>query len=298
MKTLKIVKTENQRVGYSENDFEKITFTEVQAEYNDAGQIVREERYNSDGELNTLTLNTYNENNQLVEMAQYDQDNVLLQKTINYYDEDGRLEKQGNFYGEGEFEYRTQYVYDEDNNLIRLEMYDDDELDYVEKEMEYSNGLLIEETENDDYGNKLYVNKYTYDEKGQLIKQVRSEIQNKDRRTYEFTYDENGNRIKDLIYDYGNALIAKIYRKFDDQNRQIETEEEDLDNYRKITMEYDGELVSKNSLFDKEGVLQGWAEYTYDENNKENASREFIKDEVNPESFRLLRETLYIREDN
>lgn len=71
--------------------------------------------------------------------------------------------------------------------------------------------------------------------------------------------------------------------------------EEDLDNYRKITMEYDGDLVVKNSLFNKEDQLQGWAEYTYDETGKENCSREFIQDEVKPENFRQIRETRYER---
>lgn len=297
MKTLKIIKIENQRVGYSENDIEPIEYTEVVAHFNEADQIVREERYNSDGDLNTLTLNVYDENNNLVQSEQYDQDNILLQKTINYYDDHQQLIQQGNFFGEGEFEYITKYVYDNNNNLLRLEMYDGDDLDYVEKEMEYNNGRLVQEIENDDYGNKLYVNKYTYNDNGQLIKHVRDEIQNKDRRTYEFSYDENGNRIKDLIYDYGNSLIAKIYRQFDEQNRQVEVEEEDLDSYRKITMEYDGDLVVKNSLFTKEGQLLGWAEYTYDEDQKENAAREYIQDEVKPENYRLLRETRYIREE-
>lgn len=297
MKSLKIIKIENQRVGYNENDIEPLEYTEVMATYNTAGQILREERFDSNGELNTLTINTYNDNNLLVETAQYDQDDILLQKTVNYYNDNNILDKQGNFFGEDDTEYRTQYVYDDNNNLLRTEMYNGDELDYVEKEMEYNgDNQLILETEYDDYGNKLYVNKYSYNEQGLVVKHVRDEIQNKDRRTYEYTYDANGNRVKELIYDYGNSLIAKIYRKFDEQNRLFETEEEDLDNYRRIVMEYDGDLVIKNSLFTKDGQLLGWAEYTYDDDKKENAAREYIQDEVKPDDFRLLRETRYIRE--
>lgn len=293
MKTLQILKKEYQRIGYNENDIQPVEYVEVKAEYNEAGQITREERYDSEGTINTLTLNQYNDLHQLVESEQYDQDNILLQRTLNFYEGDV-LVKQSNFFGDGDIEYVTHYVYDSEGNLLRHEMYDDGELDYVEKEMEYRNGQLVKETENDDYGNALNIHTYEYNDRGLVSKHICDEVQNKDRRTYEFSYDENGNCIKELVYDYSNMLIAKVYRKYNDQNQLLETESEDLDNYRKITMEYEGDRVIKNSLINKEGQLMGWAEYTYD-NGKENSSREFIQDEVLPDHFRLLRETIYKR---
>ena len=294
MKTLTISKKEYQRVGYDENDIEPVEFVEVKAEYNEVGQITREERYDADGDINTLTVNQYDEQHRLIQSEQFDQDNILLQKTVNVFD-GGDLVCQNNFFGDGDDEYSTHYVFDGNHNIVRHEMYVNGQLDYVEKEIEYEYNRVVKETENDDYGDAMYRNTYTYDAQGRVSRLVRDEIQNKDRRTYEYTYDDNGNLVKELVYDYGNALIAKIYRTYNDQNQLIETEEEDLDHYRKIVMEYDGQLVMKNSLYNKEGQLQGWAEYTYDENGKENSSREFIHDEVQPEHFCMLRETFYER---
>ena len=74
MKTLTISKKEYQRVGYDENDIEPIEFVEVKAEYNEAGQITREERYDADGNINTLTVNQYDEQHRLVQSEQFDQD--------------------------------------------------------------------------------------------------------------------------------------------------------------------------------------------------------------------------------
>lgn len=296
MKTLTIVKKEYQRVGYDENDIEPIEYVEVKASYNENGQILQEERFDADGMLNTLTINAYNENKLLSQTEQFDQDHILLQKSVYHYNEKQLLVKQGNFFGEDDNEYITQYVYDDEDHLIRIEMYADGELDFIEKEMTYENGVLVKEVENDDYGNTVNIHYYTYGDKGLLIKHVRDEIQNKDRRTYEYTYNDQGNCIKELVYDYGNALISKIYRQYNEHGKLIETEEEDLDNYRKITMEYDQDLVVKNSLLNKEGNLLGWAEYTYDDQHKENSSKEFIQDEIQPEHFRLLRETRYERE--
>lgn len=296
MKTLKIIKKEYQRIGYDENDIQPVEYLEVSAQYNDHGQILREERFDPDGNLNTLTVNSYNDNNLLWKTEQYDMDNILLQKTVNEYDDRQQLVQENNFFGDSDQVYVTKLIYDEDGNLLRREMYFEGKLDYVENIYEYKDGLLVKEVENDEYGKELNVHTYTYNDKGLLARHVRDEVQNKDRRSYEYTYDDNDNCIKELVYDYDNALIAKVYRKYNENGKIVETEEEDLDHYRKITLEYDGDFVVKNSILDRDGNLQGWAEYSYNEDGKENASREFIKDEVQPDHFRQLRETRYVRE--
>lgn len=295
MKSLKIIKKEYQRVGYDAQDIEPVEYTEGYAEYNDHGQITREERYEPDGTLNTLTVNAYNDNGELVQTEQYDQDQILLQKTVNQYNENNRLEAQSNYYGDASEEYVTKYYYDDNDNVIKQEVYVDGNLDYVEKTASYKDGRLDTETENDDYGKPMYINHYQYDEKGQVTVYTRDEVQNNDRRTYEFTYNDNGDRVKDLIYDYDMKLIAKVNRTFDEQNRQTEIVEEDLDSYRRIAMEYDGDKVVKNTMYNKKGEITGWAEYEYADDGRQSMAREFIHDEVEPENFRMLRETLYER---
>ena len=293
MKSLKITKKEYQRVGYDAQDIEPVEYTEGYAEYDDNGHILREERYEPDGTLNTLTVNTYNENGELVQTEQYDQDDILLQKTVNKYDENQRLASQSNYYGDASEEYVTKYYYDAEGNVVKQEVYVDGNLDYVEKTATFVNGRPDTVTENDDYGNAMYVHHYQYDEKGQVTVYVRDEVQNRDRRTYEFTYNDNGDRVKDLIYDYDMKLIAKVNRTFDEQNRQTEVVEEDLDSYRRITMEYDEDRVVKNTMFDKNGEITGWAEYEYADDGRQSMAREFIHDEVEPQNFRMLRETFY-----
>ncbi len=295
MKSLKIVKKEYQRVGYDAQDIEPVEYTEGYAEYDDHGQITKEERYEPDGTLNTLTVNTYDENQHLLQTEQYDQDHILLQKTVNKYDENQRLVSQSNYYGDASDEYVTKFHYDEAGNVVKQEVYVNDKFDYVEKTSTYTDGRPDTVTENDDYGNPMYIHHYEYDEKGQVTVYVRDEVQNKDRRTYEFTYNDHGDRVKDLIYDYDMKLIAKVNRTFDEQFRQTEIVEEDLDNYRRITMEYDGDRVVKNTMFNKKGEITGWAEYEYADDGRQSMAREFIHDEVEPENFRMLRETLYVR---
>ena len=294
MKSLKIIKKEYQRVGYDAQDIEILEFTEVYAEYNENGQLISEKRFDPDGTLNTLTVNSYGENGELLQTESYDVDNILLQKSVNQYDENGRLVVQTNYYGNASDEYVTKFVY-EGENVVRQEVYVNGKLDYVEKTTDYKDGLPETVTENDDYGNPMYIHHYKYDTNGRVSVYTRDEVQNNDRRTYEFTYNDNGNCVKELIYDFDMMLIAKIYRTYDEQGRQTETVEEDLDTYRRITMEYDGDHVVKNTMFDKNGEITGWAEYEYADDGRQSMAREFIHDEVSPEHFRLLRETFYER---
>lgn len=295
MRTLKIIKTEYRRTGYDEADIEKKEYVELIACYDERDNLVKEERFDPDGETNTLTINQYDTQERLVATEQFDGEHVLLQKIVNKYDEQGLLAEQGNYFGEDSTEYITKYIHDPSGNVVRTEMYDQGKLDYIEKQMEYNGKLLTHEIENDEYGNKMYEHHYEYNGKGLLAKHIRDEIQNHDRRTYEYTYDDKGNRIKELVYDYNNTLISKTCRTYNNDGLLIETEEEDLDNYRRISMEYEGTLVLKNTLFNKDGKIMGWAEYSYDENKKEIDSKEYYLDEVNPEVHRLLRETRYER---
>ena len=295
MKSLKIIKKEYQRVGYDAQDIEPVEYTEGYAEYDDRGLLLREERYDPDGALNTLTVNTYDEQGVLIQAEQYDQDNILLQKTVNQYDENQRLASQSNYYGDATDEYVTKYYYDDNNNAVKQEVYVNGKLDYLEKTTTYKDGRPDTVTENDDYGNAMYIHHYQYDEKGQISVYTRDEVQNNDRRTYEFAYNENGDRVKDLIYNYDMTLIAKVNRTFDENGRQTEIVEEDLDSYRRITMEYDGDKVVKNTMFNKDGEITGWAEYEYADDGRQSMAREFIHDEVDPEHFRMLRETMYVR---
>ena len=180
MKTLKIIKKEYQRIGYDENDIQPVEYLEVSAQYNDHGQILREERFDPDGNLNTLTVNNYNDNHLLWKTEQYDMDNILLQKTVNEYDDQQQLVQENNFFGESDQVYVTRLIYDEDGNLLRREMYFEGQLDYVENIYEYKDGLLVKEVENDEYGKELNVHTYSYNDKGLLAQHVRDEVQKAD----------------------------------------------------------------------------------------------------------------------
>ena len=116
------------------------------------------------------------------------------------------------------------------------------------------------------------------------------EVFEKDKRTYDYEYDERNNRVKELIYNYNDELISKSYTKYNDENRVVEVEEEDLNQYKLTQYQYEGENVIKVSILDKNKKIISWTEFIYDESGKNKQLTQYITDEVDPESYRKLYE--------
>lgn len=284
------------RIGFDKNDIARIEYTESITEYNTDGKITKETIYTEDSEIESYTLNEYDNNGRLLSSTQFDADDILCQQTTMQYDEENHLLCQGNIYGEGSPEYLTKFTY-ENGLLTRQDSYNEDEFDYTEKAFAYdAEGRLIKETDYADDGEELYIIENQYNEQSQLSQVVRHEIAAKDRRTYLFEYDERGNKTKDLIYNFNEELIAKIYHTFNNDNLPVEIESEDLDRYQKLTYTYEGKLPIEEQLTDKEGNILARTQYQYNSYGDLLKTTRYIRDEVNNNELRILSETLYERE--
>lgn len=292
---LKIYCTNHVRTGYGKEDIETEQFLESSLLYNADGKVLKEEHYLSDKEPDTLVNNEYDENGRLIATFQYDGNKILIQKSEFYYDEQGDMTRQDNYFGEGSSVYTTGFIYT-DGLLARQDSYDCGQFAYIEKEYFYNDDrLLTKQIEYDEDGNKKYIITNEYNADKLVVKRVREEIMEKDRRIYLFEYDRKGNKIKDLIYDYQEILIAKTYYTFDELNRLIEKEDEDLDHYMKTNYSYDGENVIKMEMLDKDRNLLSWTEYSYDEDNQIISIRQYNADEADDNNLRLVSEYRYER---
>lgn len=300
MKKLTVRTINYLRNGFEADDITKEEFVSNIISYNEKGLIAEDSSYNADGSLQARTTTEYDEQNRPLEVAQYDGDEMLCEKITNSYDTDGHLIEQRQCYGEGMPEYGTRYVY-ENNLLIKQDCYDfdDDEaqFSYTEKKYAYDEkGQRIKEVEYDEDGKELYVFVNQYDENEVLISQTRDEIQQHDRRTYNFEYDEKGNKVKDLIYNYNEALIAKIYTSYNENNQPTKVEEEDLDHYRLTVYDYEGRNLVKMSVLDKQEEVLMWTSYEYDAEGHIAVQENHVRDEFNPTECRLASRFEYTRE--
>ena len=294
-KFLKIHCINHLRTGYGKEDVSVEKFLETVIEYNDKGKAIKEEHFLSDNELETYIINQYDERTLLTSSAQYDGQHELIQKADFYYDDYENIVRQDNYFGENSSVYSTQYLYNK-GLLIKQDSYDEGEFVFTEKEFFYNEKkLLVEQVEFDEDGNKKYVIENEYNDDSFVVKRVRDEIMEKDRRTFVYEYDQNGNKIKDLIYDYDNILISKVYYAYNEQKQLLVKEDEDLDRYLKTINTFEGENVIKTEVFDKKNKLLSWNEYTYDDNALVATMKQYIPDETDTNEFRPLVEYEYDR---
>lgn len=298
-------KVENQkinyhRVGYLKEDIQIEDFTESIIDYDEFGNIVKETRFLPDSSIDTIILNEYNANNQLISTSEYDETGELILQVLSSFDADHHLILQQTQYGANSPYYSSRFVY-EAGLLKKQEAYIEDTLDGIEKEYFYNeHQQLIEERHYDDAGEMQSLFNYQYDANGQVIEMMKKELlvenilsggrRAEDVRTYEYAYDNRGNQIKVLIYNYEEELIMKVYRKFNDENRLIEEEEEDLDNYRKTVYTREGELLVKIAIYNKEDKMDSWIDFEYDVKKRNTKMVQYVKDETDEESYRTLYE--------
>ena len=274
------------RVGFGEAEIRQEAFKALEQTFDENGNLLKEIRFTPDGEVEETTESVF-ENGRQTAASIFDGTGELIMKTDNVYEGD-RLLKQVKTYGYGSGEEIVQMEY-EDERLHR-EVVCDDEGERLQKEYGYDGRFCMEMKEYNEDGELTFHYHYTYDGQGRLVQVVRDEVLAKDRRTLVYAYDEAGNRAKELVYNYKEELIAKKYLRFDEQKRILEEEIEDLDHYVKNVYEYDGDLLKKISVENKDSEVQSWTEMDYDEEQRLLNSAQYITDEVDPGKYRLLSE--------
>lgn len=288
---IKIQKINHLRVGYGKDDISLEDYIESYITIDKIGNILKEERFSLDGSFESLVLNEYNDQNILISSKEYDEQNNLIHEVTYLYD-DKKLLQQTTLYGEDSPHYVTRFVY-EGELLIKQEAYVEDDFECVEKTFQYNEKqLLTKEVHFDDDGRTQYIYEYEYQPDGLLQKMVKTEVLEKDKRTYEYEYDNAGNRVKILVYNYQEQLIAKTYQRFSDDNILSESEEEDLNGYKKTIYQREGNLLTKVSIFGRDDELQSWLDFEYDESARNTKMVNYIKDETDEESYRILYELI------
>ena len=146
--------------------------------YNEKGNKIEENYYNSNGSL--IYKNTY----------KYDEKGNKIEE--NYYNSNGRLYS------------KTTYKYDEKGNMIEDNFYDSDDGSLIYKNTyKYDEkGNKIEEYHYDEDGKFNYKTTYKYDEKGNKIEynDYDSDGRLNSKTTYKYEYDKNNNWTQQVIY--------------------------------------------------------------------------------------------------
>ncbi len=152
--------------------------------YNEKGNKIEENYYNSNGSL--IYKNTY----------KYDEKGNKIEE--NYYNSNGRLYS------------KTTYKYDEKGNMIEDNFYDSDDGSLIYKNTyKYDEkGNKIEEYHYDEDGKFNYKYTYKYDEKGNNIEKNNYDSNGRLDSKYTYEYDKNNNWTQRI--QYKNTIPHRI----------------------------------------------------------------------------------------
>ena len=86
--------------------------------FNDAGDVIKEDCYNSDGSLSYKYIYKYDSSGNMIELALYDSDGSLFEKGIYKYDSSGNKIEEARYYSDGSLSYKHIYKYDSRGNVV------------------------------------------------------------------------------------------------------------------------------------------------------------------------------------
>ncbi len=218
-------------------------------EYDDKGNLIRENVYTANGELSSYYIYDYDDNNNLIKETYYKATGEEQGHTSYKYDSNGNMiEEAEDMFGTGS-PLVYKYEYDAAGNCIK-EFYGDN----INTSYEYdNNGNLLKEFvfingekylslsyEYDSKGNLTYLTRYRnsgteianrtgfeYDSSGNCIKRTQLESYYVIDGTYVYEYDSNGNRIREKQY-FGERQNLDIVYTYDENGNLLSKEVSNL----------------------------------------------------------------------
>jgi len=238
-------------------------FLELVVEMDSAGNVLRESKFDNEGELEERNEYTYSEAGKLLDHELYYAIDDVAERRIFKRDEKGRLLEEVKVYGEDEGE-KLLYSYDEKDRVIAFQRFDEEgELDYREEFVYDEQGDLLQrrkyaaaghllEELSAQRGELLVVEEKSYDSNGNL------------ESTSITKFDASGREVSNVQSNTQGKLISSVITVYDDRGNALERVYKDF--YSKtVRYEYDAnDKMITQELFDNTGLLLRKNIYEYD----------------------------------
>lgn len=211
--------------------------------YNEKGSVIEETSYMTYEEISETTRYTRDENDQIMEtIVEYGDGS----KTIKTHQKEGNRETISFVDDDDEFEGKEIIEYDDKGNILEKTIINEDNI--IEEKMVYERegDRIIKRTE--------------YGENGEFV------------AVYEYTYDHNDNLLERIGYNAKDEIIESLYFTYDEDNNLVEQQ---LGDFYIVRLEYDekGNVITEERC-NLQGGLEHTTTYEYDEEGnilKENA---------------------------
>ena len=237
------------------------------SEYDEKGQLIKENTYFSDGKIEHQSEYKYNDNGKMVEEFLINEENEIDERKAYEYNEKGVLVKELLIYLDDSFD-TIEYLYNDDGKIIEKNTFDSEMNPEESKKMTYENKLLSSENTYDAEGKMLKEIKLQYDEKGNLTQRTSLDtIEEKFLKTI-YLYNEKNIVTDVLTYNSDDQLIGRSEQEANDNEQIVKIIEEDQHNYNHIEMIYDAQNnIVEQTETNKAGELNSKLYRKFDEEN-------------------------------
>ena len=181
----------------------------LQITFNEKGNKLEENFFNSDGSLNSKYTYKYDDKGNKIELNSFNSDGRLSSKLTYKYDDKGNIIELNSFNPDGKLDFKLTYKYDDKGNQIESNYFNSDGSLNSKYTYKYDDkGNQIESNYFNSDGMLYYKNTYKYDDKGNKIEKnlLNSDINLDDKYTYKYTYDQQGNWIQQIAYEVKNGI--------------------------------------------------------------------------------------------
>ena len=236
-------------------------------EYNEAGQVIKEELFDMDDAAQGCWEFTYSADGSEIETCFYRYGEYSL-RWVDYYDENGiRIEQRSYDTSDA----LTEIAYcDSEGNIVSRELYQGApgvEWKYSEEELN-EQGMPTKSTFFDENGEADGVFSIEYDERGLESRNVYYNADGEFQWDIRMEYDENGNCVCRREY-YENEVLERYTTMEYNEDGKVQREAvydaaDELQNYTTTEFDSDGRPIAEHD-YDAEGNMTSYAEYVYAE---------------------------------
>jgi hypothetical protein len=243
-------------------------------EFNEKGNIIKEIKYNGNGEVEEKYAIVYDANDNLAEEVFFIDDNEIAEQNKYIRDDQGKVLKVLKHYIDGAQD-TAIYQHDRDGRVVEITVTDPDGETESREVFVYNHDRMVLK-ELFEYDEPVLKETFAYDDKGNLVENTRLE---KDKKLVRYLneYNDKGKLIKSLTFNEKDKLIEKTSYHLDDLDRVTRIAFENPFESTTTSIEYDviGNAVSQTETGPGERINHKVIR-TFNENNDLVSSEVYI----------------------
>ncbi len=251
-------------------DHEETKHTEMQ--FDEAGNLVSEIKYQSNGMPEEKSTYAFNDNNELISETTYHAVEDFEERREIVRDEKGQVLRELKHYPDGSCD-TTELTLNEKGDVCEITVTDDEGTLETRQELNYdTKGNMIKQVKLDADGNEEEIFMFEYNDDGKIVRRQTINKLEETETTENLEYDKEGREILAEAFDAQGQLIYRTQLEYNAQGKPTLNRTEyplDRADNRVVKYEYDEQGNCKTETVEGVGeTVLRVSQYAYNSDNK------------------------------